>query len=463
MGHGQAPSEALSWVRVDLERLAGNVAAVLRISDLGFQIADVKATNGEHVPLRDAEPPASEIRNPKSVSPVICGVVKKNAYGLGATTVARTMQRSGCGMLAVYSPAEAEELVSAGLSLSKACPVLVLMPMYGLDRRDALYRLAAAEGLHVTLHSAKQAAMLDEAARRLGLRVPVHVHVDTGMSREGMGVDEAEKLWPTLRAMKGLRIAGLMSHLATADIEDGEFAGFAEQQEADFDAVVGRLEASAPGCLTGVLLHTGNSASVWRKAREGTGLTSGAPAPRHVIRPGIGLYGYVGDAGAGVRPIVRWCSRVLRVRRVPAGRTVGYRASATLQRDSVLALVPAGYGDGYPLGLSNKGKVVLRVREPGPGLTSGAQGRVASGASGASGGAVCRVVGRVNMDQLVIDVTTTVQQLGVEPETLLGCEVELYGDDAEAPNAIPRLAEAIDSHAYELLCRLNPRLPRVYV
>ena len=440
MGHGQAPSEALSWVRVDLERLAGNVAAVLSRTGTGLTPG---AANAAHE-APDVNPVPA---------PVICGVVKKNAYGLGATTLARTMQRSGCGMLAVYSPPEAEELVSAGLSLSKGCPVLVLMPMYGLDRRDALYRLAAAEGLHVTLHSAKQAAMLDEAARRLGLRLPVHVHVDTGMSREGMGVDEAERLWPTLRAMKGLRIAGLMSHLATADIEDGEFAGFAEQQEEDFDALVGRLEASAPGSVTGVLLHTGNSASVWRKAREGTGLRSGARAPRHVVRPGIGLYGYVGDAQAGVRPIVRWCSRVLRVRRVPAGRTVGYRASATLERDSVLALVPAGYGDGYPLGLSNRGKVVLRVGEAGPGLTSGAEAR----------SAVCRVVGRVNMDQLVVDVTTTVQQLGVEAETLLGCEVELYGDDAEAPNAIPRLAEAIDSHAYELLCRLNPRLPRVYV
>lgn len=413
-GSGEPPSDALSWVRVDLGRLARNVAAVLEQTSAGLA-SDVPA-------------------------PVVCGVVKKNAYGLGAAMVARTMQRHGCGMLAVYAPGEAEELVGAGLAIGSGCPVLVLMPVYGLDRRDLLYRAAAADGLHLTLHSGKQAEMLDDAGRRLGLRLPVHVHVDTGMSREGMGVDEAATLWPRLRAMRGLRVAGLMSHLATADVTEGEFGGLAEAQEAAFDALVARLAERDPASVRGVLLHTGNSASVWRAWKHEP---SRPDAARHVVRPGLGLYGYVGEAESGVRPIVRWCSRVIRVRRQPAGRTVGYGATAELERDSVLALIPAGYGDGYPLALSNRGKVVLR--------TDDAQA------------AACRVVGRVNMDQLVIDVTTAVEQLGVEPERLLGREVDLYGDEPSVPNAVNRLAEAIDSHAYELLCRLNPRLPRVYV
>lgn len=412
----------MSWVRVDLGRLAGNVSAVLAAT------------------ANDEE---------DATAPVVCGVVKKNAYGLGATTVARTMQRSGCGMLAVYAPNEAEELVNAGLAIGRgesaagACPILVLMPVYTLDRRNALYRAAAADGLHLTLHAVKQAEMLDEAGRRLGLRLPVHVHVDTGMSREGLGVDDAAALWPRLLNMKGLRVAGLMSHFATADVEDGPFADFTERQDDAFDALVSRLERDHPGSLDGVLRHTGNSYAVWRhRERDAGEPADGATRVRHVVRPGIGLYGYAGPSDL-VKPVVRWTSRVIRVRRQPAGRTVGYGATATLERDSVLGLIPAGYGDGYPLALSNRGKVVVKVDN---------QQR-----------ATCRVVGRVNMDQLVIDLTTTVQQLGVEPETLLGAEVDLYGDDPDAPNAVMRLADAIDSHAYELLCRLNPRLPRVYV
>ncbi|MEM7576530.1 MAG: alanine racemase [Planctomycetota bacterium] len=412
MPNADPPSDALSWVRVDLGRLAGNVAAVLK-----------QTANQNH-----AEDPTA---------PVICGVVKKNAYGLGAATVARTLQRHGCGMLAVYSPREAEELVNAGLAIGNQCPVLVLMPVYTLDRRDGLYRAAAADGLHLTLHSAKQAEMLDDTGRRLGLRLPVHVHVDTGMSREGMSVDDASALWPRLQTMKGLRVAGLMSHLATADVDTGDFADFTEQQEATFDALVDRLTAGDPDTMRGVLLHTGNSYRLWRNRN--------ADQPhrvRHVVRPGLGLYGYTGDEDVGVKPIVRWTSRIIRVRAQPAGRTVGYGATATLERDSVLALIPAGYGDGYPLALSNRGKVLLRLNDDRQ--------------------ATCRVVGRVNMDQLVIDVTTTVQQLDLTPEALLGREIDLYGDDADAPNAVNRLAEQIDSHAYELLCRLNPRLPRVY-
>ncbi|MEM1445465.1 MAG: alanine racemase [Planctomycetota bacterium] len=411
MPNADPPSDALSWVRVDLGKLAGNVAAVLQ------------HTAGE---AEDA------------AAPVICGVVKKNAYGLGAATVARTMQRHGCGMLAVYAPHEAEELVGAALAIGRECPVMVLMPVYTLDRRDGLYRAAAADGLHLTLHSVKQAEMLDDAGRRLGLRLPVHVHVDTGMSREGLDIDEAATLWPRLQAMRGLRVAGLMSHLATADVETGPFADFTEQQDDAFDALVARLTADDPDALRGVLLHTGNSYRVWRTERD-----TPTPSVRHVIRPGLGLYGYTGDPAAGVHPIVRWTSRIIRVRTQPAGRTVGYGATATLERDSVLALIPAGYGDGYPLALSNQGRVVLRIDD----ATS----------------AICRVVGRVNMDQLVIDVTTTVQQLDLTPEALLGCEVDLYGDQPDAPNAINHLADRIGSHAYELLCRLNPRLPRVYV
>ncbi len=412
--------DAPSWVEVDLDRLAENAAGLLAVT---------------HVAGVDQEK--------HNDGAVLCGVVKKNAYGLGATHVARKLQRTGTGMLAVYSPGEAEELAAAGITL----PLLVLMPVTSFDRTDALYRCAAAGRLHLTLHRTEQAEQLDEAFRRLGLKMPVHIHVDTGMTREGMSVDEAAALIPMLTKMPGLKLSGLMTHFATADNDPA----FADEQHERFDALLDGIGDALP---RGVALHVANSYATLRHRRF----------HRRLIRPGLGLYGYAqpaltegeiiagldgGDHTPELLPVVRWCSRVVHVRDAPAGATVGYGATFKLKRDSVLGVVSAGYGDGYPLALSNKG--VVRVALPGDG--DAAPPRLA----------VCRVRGKVNMDQLVVDLTKALQQTKLPKEAALGCEAELYSNDPAAPNAVHTLAAAIKSHPYELLCRLNPRLPRVYL
>ncbi len=436
-----------SWLEVDLGRLADNVAGVLAI------------TRGD------------DRANGTVAGSVVCGVVKKNAYGLGACQVTRRLQQAGAGMAAVYSPDEAEELVAGGIALGEAFPALLLCPLYEFTRTAALYRAASSGGLHLTLHTAEQARKLDDAFRRLGLKMPVHLFVDTGMTREGMSPDEAAELWPELLKMHGLRVAGLMTHFATAD-DDYDFAC---EQSDTYDDVLSRLEDAAP-LPRDLLLHVGNSFATLRDRRF----------HRHVVRTGVGLYGYaqamlppgpiiaelpappedgVSDGEADtidtpeLLPVMKWCSRITHVRTVEPGAKVGYGATATLKRKSVLGLVSVGYGDGYPMALSNKANV--RVALPGspdsPGSASGAE------SSAAPRIATCKLVGRVNMDQLIIDLTTAVQKTKLDPDAVRGCEVEVYSNDPAAPNAVPKLAKTCKTHAYELMCRINPRVPRVYV
>ena len=364
---------------------------------------------------------------------MVCGVVKKNAYGLGALPVARRLVAAGCGMLAVYSAAEAQELAGAGITL----PILVLMPVQRIQRTDPLYRTAVQDRLHLTLHDLRQLEQLDQAGRNLGTRLPIHLHVDTGMAREGLTVEQAGQVLARRETLLGLRVAGVMTHFATADDDPG----FAEQQHERFEAALDGFGDALPN---DVLIHAANSYAVFRDRRY----------HRHLVRPGLGLYGYAGDslrAGPSIAeapetlPIVRWCTRLVHIQRYPAGATVGYHRSFKLQRDSVLGVAAVGYGDGYPVALSNRG--VVRVELPGH----------------HNGFADCPVLGRVNMDQLVVDLTDAQAFVVGDPLDMLFSEAELYSDDPAAPNAIPKLAGLADTHAYELLCRLSPRIPRRYV
>jgi alanine racemase len=166
-----------------------------------------------------------------------------------------------------------------------------------------------------------------------------------------------------------------------------------------------------------------------------------------MVRVGLGLYGYGPEQmpdGAGLieasqlRPAVRWVSHVAHLQEFPAGSSVGYGRTRMLRRDSRLAIVPVGYADGYPLSLSNKGVVSF------PELNWDGRPWPAP------------VIGKVNMDQLIVDVTDV-------PGIALGAEAELISADPKAPNALPRLAESAESSCYEMLTRIASHVPRRHV
>jgi alanine racemase len=378
--------------------------------------------------------------NPSPGAPsgaALCGVIKKNAYGLGAAALAPRLLQAGCQMLAVYSAQEAEELIKHSVS----GPILVLMPVRDLSRTDGLYRHAIAGKLHLSVH---------DLGQRFGMRIPIHLYVDTGMSRAGLSEAELVRLASDLDTWRYVRVAGVYSHLATADSD----AAFAQEQRQRFERLIDRVAEVLP---QGVMRHLANTC----------GLMRGPQFHFDLVRVGLGLLGYAPDMepddtalGKGrrnkqaalatedsplaglLRPVVRWLSRVVHVQRYESGSPVGYQSTHRLKRPSVLGVVPVGYGDGYPLLLSNRG--VVRVQPVGA----------------AEPLAAARVLGCVNMDQIVIDLTELAQD---HPDTLLEATVELISADPEAPNALPKLAAMARSHCYEMLCRLSPRLPRRYV
>ena len=358
----------------------------------------------------------------QAVSPgaALCPVVKKDAYGLGAVAVGRALERAGAGVLAVYEPREALELAEAGVTL----PFLVFHG--SLAAGDPWEHLAEAGRLGFQVGDIDLLDALDLEGQRRGLALPVHLHHDTGMSREGMPVEAvvgaacgiAEGHRP------GLRLAGVMTHLATADSEPHR----AQRQVAAFKKAL-RLLRVNDALPADAVAHVCNSYGALRE-----------PAwHRGMIRPGIALYGYAEPtldaapasgwrAATRLTPVARWVSRVARVLEVRRGAAVGYGATETLRRDARLGLVPVGYADGYPLALSGKGVFVVA-------------------------GAACRVVGRVSMDQVMVDLTAA-------PGAGPGSEAEVYGRNPTGPNALPRMAAAAETHAYELLTRIHPRVPR---
>ncbi|BAM03113.1 alanine racemase [Phycisphaera mikurensis] len=373
-----APPTSNSWLEVDLAAVEANARV-----------------------LAAAAPAAS-----------LCGVVKKDAYGLGGPAVGRALEAAGAGMLAVYEPREALAIAEAGVGL----PFLVLHGT--LAAGDPWAALAEAGRLEFQAGDGELLDALDAEGRRRGIRLPVHVHADTGMSREGMPGPAAVDAVRGIPARAGLRLAGVMTHLATADSDARRAAG----QVAAFDRLLAQMELPEHA-----VVHLCNSYAAMRE-----------PAwHRRMIRPGIGLYGYAEptldrgerwETDARLRPVARWVSRIARVLDASAGAPVGYGATESLEKDTRLGLVPVGYADGYPLALSGRG--VVRV-----------------------GGAECRVVGRVSMDQVMVD-------LSAAPGAGPGAEVEVYGNDPAAPNALPRMAAAAGSHAYELLTRIHPRVER---
>ncbi len=336
------------------------------------------------------------------------GLVKADAYGHGAVPVARKLQALGADMLAVACLAEAEELRSGGVTL----PILCL----GLTPVEYAQRLLDAD-VTQTVEDLETGKVLSAAAVRAGKKLKIHVKLDTGMGRLGFvygGGDNAAMLRDiaALCALPGLEAEGIFTHFADADGSEV----YTSLQAGRFADAVQKLERLG---IEFSLYHCAASAAVlnypWTH--------------RSMIRPGVALYGYVPDPSVkdpGLRPVMRLRSRIAAVRDLPAGSKISYGCTAELARDSRVAVLPIGYGDGLPRVLSNKLEVRIK-------------------------GELCPVLGRICMDMCMADVTGL-------PEVRAGDVAEIYG-----PGLTERAAEQAGTIVYELLCRLAPRIPRIYL
>ncbi len=340
----------------------------------------------------------------------IMAVVKADAYGHGAVPVARAALSAGAAWLGVAIPEEGTQLRQAGLS----CPILVLGPI----SPDQAH-LSAEHNLDQCVSDPGQIESLDRAGQACGRAVAVHLKIDTGMGRVGIPPAEAERVATRIAASSHLRLAGLMTHLAEADSKD---PGFTAEQVARFRAVADAIRATL-----GVrpLLHAANSA----------GLLYHPDARLDLVRPGIMLYGCPPRGtpqpeDPPLRPPLRFRTAVSQVKTVPAGTSLSYGRTFITERPTRVATLPAGYADGLWRSLSNAGVVLIRGRR-------------------------VPIVGRVCMDMTLVDVTDL-------PAIGPGEEAVLIGRQGGAAITADEVADQLGTINYEVLCRIGPRVPRVY-
>lgn len=343
----------------------------------------------------------------------VLAAVKANAYGHGLVEVARSIQARGtASWLGVALTAEAEALRAAGVTL----PVLKFTPTFVDDLAAAI-----AADLTLSVGSAEAIDEAAEAARAAGRAVDVHLKVDTGMRRVGAEPSDAVGLARRIRDSDSLRLNGVFTHLPISDVHDGD--PFTHAQLARFDDVVAGVEA-AVGPVEWV--HAANSGAV-------LGHDLGRST---MVRPGIMIYGSYPDAATErtrpLRDVGTWVSRVSFVKRVAAGESVGYGRTWTAPRDTWVATVSVGYGDGYSRLLSSRGRMLID-------------------------GVSYPVVGRVCMDQTMLDLGPE------EPGVRVGDEVVLMGSSGDERIGVEELATLMGTITYEVTCLIGARVPRVHM
>jgi alanine racemase len=333
----------------------------------------------------------------------VLSVVKADGYGHGAVEVGRALEEAGTDMLGVASVEEAVELRDYGIEV----PILLLG---GIRPEEA--SVVVEHSLTPCLYSLDAARALDAESRKAGKRSPYHLKIDTGMTRLGISRGEADAFLNGLAGYKNIVMEGALTHLASAFSESPEST---RAQLGRFSEVVSLIRSKGfrPGYL-----HSANSAAIQRYPESHMDL----------VRPGIMLYGSDGVSGLGLRPVMKLKTRIIQLRRVPAGTPVSYGGTFVTGRESVIATLPIGYADGYMRRLSNRAKVSV-------------------------GGGLAPVVGTVCMDLITVDVT------GVEG-VAVGDEVVLFGDGRVSVDSVAGWAETI---SYEILSITGKRVPRRYV
>ncbi len=366
----------------------------------------------------------------------LCAVVKADAYGMGAPRIARQLAESGVSMLAVYNLAQAEAISLAGVTT----PQLVLMPVREIELGGEIHRLLLAGRLHLVVHGESHAQELAAIADQLGGGpIPVHIEIDTGMSRGGVLASEAGRTLAVIADERRLRLVGIFTHFSDSRADDA-------RTHAQMDVFEKLLADHAAQIPQDAVVHVANSHAILRDSRF----------HRRMVRTGLAWTGLVESQSIdGWKPplesIVRWESTIVHTKSLPCDVAVGYGSQWITRRPTRLGIIPVGYFDGYPMGSAQSDRRWIRVIAESP--TSTANGLRSWDVP---------LVGAVNMDQIVVDLTDVPPSIAYG-DGHIGMTAELYGSQPSARNFLPRVAEAVGAHAYELLCRLSPRIPRQYV
>jgi len=342
----------------------------------------------------------------------VIAVLKADAYGLGMSRIAERLGREGAAGIAT---AELREALAAQEATGGKVPVGIL----GALMPDEIGPAVRA-GIRIPLSDLDEARAVSAAARKCGRMARCHVALDTGMSRVGVALEDAEETVPRFAALPGIELEGLYSHFPTANVP-GDGATLAQVRAVK--ALVRRLAAKG---VRFAALHVANSDGV-------NNVPAACRAPFTHVRTGINLHGSFDPLGAralALKPVFTLRARLAQVRLVRAGRTIGYGRTWTAPRDVLVGTVAAGYADGLPLALSNRGSILVH-------------------------GQPCPVVGRICMD------FTTVL-LDQVPDARPGDEAVCLGRQGDREIGIDEWATLKGTHAYEVLCAIGSRVRRTY-
>ena len=358
------------------------------------------------VDLRALAANVDALRNALAPGTEILFVVKADAYGHGLVPVARCAYARGVRWFAVVA-------LERALQLRQALPQARIL-LLGVSDPDDLEQLVG-ERITPIIADADHALELGRAAAAARLRPEVHLKIDTGMGRMGIPWDRALDL--PARGLRSLKVTGLCSHFASADPAQ---ASASRSQVRRFKLVARSLEEQFRRRL---MKHMANSGAVLR----------GPLWDYDAVRTGLLLYGYPPVAprrSVPVAPLLQWKAHIVHIKRLPAGAPVGYDATCRMKRAGDIGIVNAGYADGYPRALSNRGRVLV-------------------------GGRPRRVLGRVSMNWIAVD-------LGSHHGIQRGAEAVLLGRQQEAEQWADSLARRARTIPYGILTGIHPAVPRHY-
>jgi len=354
------------------------------------------------------------LRDHVAPAATVCAVVKAHAYGHGTVECARALEREGAKWFGVTSTDEGLALRDGGIAGS-------ILLMTGFWRGDE--ELVIENELTPAVWQREHIERLERAAERLRKDfVRVHLKVDTGMARLGASFDELPQLLGMLRAAKRVKVEGLFSHLASAEVVDSPQV---DEQIARFERSVGMVKQNG---LTPAYLHIANTSAIATRPK----------AWMNFVRPGIALYGYqlpsvleVKSFDLPVRPVLSWKTRIFSLRDVGAGQAIGYSGAYVTPAPARIAALPVGYADGLSRHLSSRGRVIVRDQ-------------------------YAPIVGNVSMDITLVDVT------GV-PGAEIGTEVVILGQSGHCSVTAADHARLAGTIPYEILCNISKRVPRQYI
>jgi alanine racemase len=350
-----------------------------------------------------------EIRSRVGPQVKVLSMVKADGYGHGALAISKALAAEGSDGFGVATLEEGVGLRQAGI----CAPILVLAGAYP-DQVDEFFDYS----LTPVIHALASLEELDAAVQGRNKALNVHLKIDTGMGRIGLLAAEFDSWLPKIKKLRALKIEGVFSHFSHAESVEG---GYTRQQLRIFQRVVERLRAEG---ISPSLVHLANSAATITLPQ----------AYFDMVRPGLMLYGiYPSPAMASqicLKPVLSWKTRILQLKKVPAGSSISYGQTFITKRESLIATLPIGYADGYPRLLSNRGEVLINGKR-------------------------AAVAGRVCMDLTMIDVTDIEK---IQP----GDEVVLLGRQGDAEISADEMAAWANTISYEILTSISNRVPRIH-